>query len=202
MVLAPDHPRLLSLLAGACAGAGANIADAQIFTMSDGRALDVMVLNREFVSDEDEIRRAQRICDNIAKLLQGSEMPANLIAQRKPLRKTTLFPVKPRVSVDNDLSNQFSVIEVEGLDRPGLLSDVTGAISDLNLDIRSAHISTYGEKVVDVFYVTDLIGTKITSETRIERIEARLTRVLESSEGEVSSSVVMSSPRAFGIPHR
>jgi len=91
------------------------------------------------------------------------------------LRKTTLFPVKPRVSVDNDLSNQFSVIEVEGLDRPGLLSDVTGAISDLNLDIRSAHISTYGEKVVDVFYVTDLIGTKITSETRIERIEARLT---------------------------
>ncbi|KKN78078.1 hypothetical protein LCGC14_0354210 [marine sediment metagenome] len=202
MVLAPDHPRLLSLLAGACAGAGANIADAQIFTMSDGRALDVMVLNREFVSDDDEIRRAQRICDNIAKLLQGSEMPANLIAQRKPLRKTTLFPVKPRVSVDNDLSNQFSVIEVEGLDRPGLLSDVTGAISDLNLDIRSAHISTYGEKVVDVFYVTDLIGTKITSETRIERIEARLTRVLESSEGEMSSSVVMSSPRAFGIPHR
>ncbi|MEF2550697.1 [protein-PII] uridylyltransferase [Aurantimonas sp. A2-1-M11] len=202
MVLAPDHPRLLSLIAGACAGTGANIADAQIFTMSDGRALDVMLLNREFESDDDEIRRAERICANIAKLLQGREMPASLLANRRPPRGTALFAIKPRISVDNTLSNQLTVIEVEGLDRPGLLSDVTGAISDLNLDIRSAHISTYGEKVVDVFYVTDLIGTKITSETRIERIEARLKRVFDSPEGEMSSPVVMSSPHAFGIPHR
>lgn len=202
MVLAPDHPRLLSLIAGACAGTGANIADAQIFTMSDGRALDVMLLNREFESDEDEIRRAERICANIGKLLQGREMPASLLANRRPPRSTELFAVRPRVSVDNTLSNQLTVIEVEGLDRPGLLSDVTGAISDLNLDIRSAHISTYGEKVVDVFYVTDLIGTKITSESRIERIEVRLKRVFDSPEGEMSSPVVMSSQRAFGIPHR
>ncbi|MEH6719269.1 MAG: [protein-PII] uridylyltransferase [Aurantimonas endophytica] len=202
MVLAPDHPRLLSLLAGACAGAGANIADAQIFTMSDGRALDVMLLNREFESDDDEIRRAERICDNIERLLQGREVPANLLAHRKPSRGTRLFSLSPRIRLDNDLSNQFTVIEVEGLDRPGLLSDITGAISDLNLDIRSAHISTYGEKVVDVFYVTDLIGTKITSESRAERIEARLKAVFDNPEGEVSSLVAMSSPRAFGMPAR
>jgi [protein-PII] uridylyltransferase len=202
MVLAPDHPRLLSLLAGACAGAGANIADAQIFTMSDGRALDVMLLNREFGADDDEIRRAERICDNIERLLQGREIPANLLAHRKPSRGTRLFSLPPRIRLDNDLSNQFTVVEVEGLDRPGLLSDITGAISDLNLDIRSAHISTYGEKVVDVFYVTDLIGTKITSESRAERIEARLKAVFDNPEGEVSSPVSMSSPRAFGIPAR
>ncbi|MCB8840806.1 [protein-PII] uridylyltransferase [Aurantimonas sp. VKM B-3413] len=202
MVLAPDHPRLLSLLAGACAGAGANIADAQIFTMSDGRALDVMLLNREFASDEDEIRRGERICGYISKLLQGREISANLISARKPGRGQALFTLKPRVKVDNDLSNQFTVIEVEGLDRPGLLSDLTRAISDLNLDIRSAHISTYGEKVVDVFYVTDLIGSKVTSESRAERIEARLTRVFEHPEGEETSSSVMPSAKAFGIAYR
>ena len=202
MVLAPDHPRLLSLIAGACAGAGANIADAQIFTMSDGRALDVLVLNRAFEQDEDEIRRAERICDNIRKLLEGSEAPAALIARRKPPRDTSLFNVRPRVNVDNELSNQLTVLEIEGLDRPGLLSDLTGAISDLNLDIRSAHIATYGEKVVDVFYVTDLIGTKITSASRIERIEARLRRVFDEPEGEATSSSSMPSTRAFGIPLR
>ena len=202
MVLAPDHPRLLSLLAGACAGAGANIADAQIFTMADGRALDVMLVNREFAEDTDELRRGERICGNIGKLLQGREAPANLIARRKTPRATRLFNVKPRIAVDNNLSNQLTVVEVEGLDRPGLLSDLTGALSDLNLDIRSAHIATYGEKIVDVFYVTDLIGTKITSETRMERIEMRLTGVFEEPEGEVSSHAVMSSPKAFGMPHK
>ncbi|MEX6505708.1 [protein-PII] uridylyltransferase [Jiella sp. M17.18] len=202
MVLAPDHPRLLSLIAGACAGAGANIADAQIFTMSDGRALDVMLVNREFPTDEDEIRRGERICGYIAKLLQGREVQANLISSRKPGRGQSLFSLHPRIKLDNEISNQFTVIEVEGLDRPGLLSDLTGAISDLNLDIRSAHISTYGEKVVDVFYVTDLIGTKVTSTARAERIEARLTWVFEHPEGEQSSPAAMPSERAFGIAYR
>jgi len=58
-VLAPDHPRLLSIIAGACAAAGANIADAQIYTTSDGRALDTILVNREFPIDEDEMRRGR-----------------------------------------------------------------------------------------------------------------------------------------------
>ena len=60
-VLAQDHPRLLSVIAGACAGAGANIVDAQVFTTSDGRALDTILINREFDLDEDERRRAERV---------------------------------------------------------------------------------------------------------------------------------------------
>ncbi len=72
-VLAPDHPRLLSLIAGGCASAGANIADAQIFTMTDGRALDIVTLNREFAEDADELRRATRIAATIESLLNGRE---------------------------------------------------------------------------------------------------------------------------------
>ena len=71
------------------------------------------------------------------------------------------------------------VIEVEGLDRPGLLSELTGAIADLSLDIASAHITTFGEKVIDTFYVTDLVGHKIENPTRQARIKAALTGVLE-----------------------
>jgi [protein-PII] uridylyltransferase len=82
------------------------------------------------------------------------------------------------------LSNRFSVIEVECLDRPGLLSDITGAISDLSLDIASAHITTFGEKVIDTFYVTDLTGQKIENLTRQAKIRETLLATLESSNGQ------------------
>ena len=72
-----------------------------------------------------------------------------------------------------------SVIEVEGLDRPGLLSEITGTLSDLSLDIASAHITTFGEKVVDTFYVTDLTGQQIESPARIATIRSRLVATLE-----------------------
>ena len=72
-----------------------------------------------------------------------------------------------------------TVIEVAGRDRTGLLYDLTSALSDLSLDISSAHITTYGEKAVDVFYVTDLTNKKIDSETRQKAITERLQKVLK-----------------------
>src|SRR5690606_17605384 len=70
-VLAPDHPRLLSVIAGACAAAGGNIVDAHIFTTADGRALDTILISREFDRDEDERRRAERVGKLIEDVLSG-----------------------------------------------------------------------------------------------------------------------------------
>ena len=70
------------------------------------------------------------------------------------------------------------MVEVAGLDRPGLLYELTSTLSDLNLDITRAHITTFGEKAVDVFYVTDLTNKKIISPQRQTAIKARLTDVL------------------------
>ncbi len=80
--------------------------------------------------------------------------------------------------IDNTLSDALTVIEINGLDRPGLLYDVTREISDMNLDIASAHIATFGEKAVDVFYVTDLLGAQITSATRHAAIKRALIGLL------------------------
>jgi [protein-PII] uridylyltransferase len=85
------------------------------------------------------------------------------------------------VFVNNALSDVFTVIEVTGRDRTGLLYELTEALSDLSLDIASAHITTFGEKAVDVFYVTDLTSKKIESETRQDAIKTRLTKILEGS---------------------
>src|SRR5690606_35072902 len=93
-------------------------------------------------------------------------------------RGAKAFRLEPVAAIRNALSTRFSVIEVEGLDRPGLLSEITGTISDLSLDIASAHITTFGEKVIDTFYVTDLTGQKIENPTRQQAIRARLLATL------------------------
>ena len=72
-LLAPNHPRLLALVAGACTGAGANIVDAQISTTRDGMALDTIHLEREFDHAEDEERRAKKIAQTIEKSLTKSQ---------------------------------------------------------------------------------------------------------------------------------
>jgi [protein-PII] uridylyltransferase len=178
-VVAPDHPRLLALLTGACAAAGANIAGAQIYTTADGLALDTILIQREFNTKDDELRRAERVSDVIKQALQGKiRLREAVAAARRPSARLKAFSVEPRAIIDNQSSNRQTVIEVNGLDRIGLLYDLTDALFNLNLNIASAHITTYGEKAVDVFYVTDLTGAKIESASRQAQIERTLIAVL------------------------
>jgi [protein-PII] uridylyltransferase len=174
-VVAPDHPRLLTGIAGACAAAGGNIVDAQIFTTTDGLALDTIFVSRAFERDEDELRRGQRIASNIEKTLRGEVRLAEIAPQKEPrdLRRGA-FAIEPEVTIDNSLSRAYTVVEVSGLDRTGLLRDLTASLSSLNLNIGSAHIVTFGEKAVDSFYVTDLTGQKISTPAKQAAIKRRL----------------------------
>ncbi len=182
-VYTPDHPRLLALLTGACAAAGASIASAKIFTTAGGMALDTIIIPRQSADDADEMRRAGRISGMIRRTLTGEADLPRLVA-RAPAgeRRLKAFHVAPHVLIDNDSSNRFTVIEVAGKDRIGLLHRLTTALFELNLNIISAHITTYGERAVDVFYVTDLTGAKITSAARRNAITAALTQALEEGQ--------------------
>ncbi|UJQ93509.1 [protein-PII] uridylyltransferase [Mariluticola halotolerans] len=176
----PDHPRLLSMIAGACTLGEASIIGAQVFSMRDGQALDTFRLRRAFTSDEDERIRALRIIETVRDLLQGKRyLSRDLPGDSRLNRRVKPFSVPAEVQVSNALSQKFTVIEVTGLDRTGLLHDLTREIADLSLTIGSAHIGTYGEKAVDVFYVTDLTGSKIELKARQKRIHDRLMKVLE-----------------------
>ena len=178
-VLAPDHPWLLSIIAGACAVAGANIVDAQIFTTTDGRAFDTISVSREFELDADEARRAARITESIEKALRGDLKLPEVVAKRASAKgRLKAFVVLPEVTVNNGWSNRYTMVEVIGLDRPGLLFELTATLSKLNLNIASAHVATFGERVVDVFYVTDLFGAKITAATRQATIKRALIALL------------------------
>ena len=179
-VVSPDHPRLLAIVTGACAAMGGNIVDAQIFTSADGFALDTIFLSRAFDMDEDELRRGRRVADAIERALRSEVKIDELVAGRRAARPVpTAFNVVPEVVIDNDLSSRQTVVEVTGLDRPGLLYELTTALGRMNLNIASAHIATFGEKAADVFYITDLIGTKITHPARQSAIRRGLMAVLD-----------------------
>ncbi|MCK1554215.1 [protein-PII] uridylyltransferase [Bradyrhizobium sp. 177] len=177
-IFAADHPWLLSIIAGACASAGANIVDAQIYTTTDGRALDTISISREYDRDEDEGRRATRIGEMIEDVLEGKLRLPEVVARRTVRGKARPFVIEPEVTINNQWSDRYTVIEMSGLDRPGLLYELTTAISKLNLNIASAHVATFGERARDVFYVTDLLGAQISAPTRQAAIKSALTHVM------------------------
>jgi [protein-PII] uridylyltransferase len=181
-ILATDHPWLLSIIAGACASAGANIVDAQIYTTTDGRALDTIAISREYDRDEDEGRRATRIGEMIEDVLEGKLRLPEAVARRAGRGKLRAFVVEPEVTINNQWSELYTVIEVSGLDRPGLLYQLTTALSKLNLNIASAHVATFGERARDVFYVTDLLGAQINAPTRQAAIKSALLHLLSSED--------------------
>src|SRR5450830_1361254 len=183
-VMAPDHPWLLSIIAGACAMAGANIVDAQIYTTTHGRALDTISLSREFEREEDEERRTNRVADSIEKALRGGLRLPDVVGKRAaPKGRIKAFALEPTVTINNQWSHRYTMVEITGLDRTGLLYEMTTTLSKLNLNIASAHVATFGERVVDVFYVTDLMGAQITSPTRQAAIKRALIALFAVPEG-------------------
>jgi [protein-PII] uridylyltransferase len=186
-VLAPDHPWLLSIIAGACAMAGANIVDAQIYTTTDGRALDTISVSREFERDDDEQRRANRIADSIQKALRGELRLPDMVTKRPPKGRIKAFALEPTVTINNQWSHRYTMVEVTGLDRTGLLYELTATLSKLNLNIASAHVATFGERVVDVFYVTDLLGAQINSPTRQAAIKRALIALFAANDADAKA---------------
>ena len=175
----PDHAGLFSQLAGAIAMSGGSIVDAKAFTTSDGFALDVFSVQDaegEAFGDKDRLGRLRQ---TIEKTLRGQVWPRQALATRQQKSKASAFRIRPKVLFDNDASQLATVIEVECLDRPGLLYDVTQAIFESGLSISSSMIATYGEKAVDVFYVRDGFGHKVRHPERLETVEKRLKAALE-----------------------
>src|SRR3954466_5534390 len=182
-ILANAHPWLLSIIAGACASAGANIVDAQIYTTTDGRALDTIAISREYDRDEDEGRRATRIREMIEQVLEGKLRLPEVVARKAANRgKVRAFVVEPEVIINNQWSDRYTVIEVSGLDRPGLLYQLTTAISKPTPNTPSAHVAPLGNRPREVFYFPALPGPKTSPPPRQPAIKSALIHLLASEE--------------------
>ncbi len=177
-VYAQDYAGLFAGAAGAMAMASANIVNARVVTLNDGMALESFWVQG---ADGGPLTRAEEVAHlkkTLTEVLTGKVSPAKVLRQRPDLGRTRVFTVQPRVLVDNAASDKFTIIEVNARDRRGLLFTITHALLDFGVTISSARISTYGERAVDVFYVRDLIGHKITAEPRITRLREKLLTAL------------------------
>jgi len=179
-VYASDHPGLFSKVAGALAVAGASIVDARIHTMTNGMALDTFWIQDAAGGSFDAPHRIARMAVLIEQALSGRLRIAEEIRKsRPPSPRTRAIHVPPRVVIDNHASATHTVVEVNGRDRPGFLHDVTAAMSEAGLQIASAHVTTYGVRAVDVFYVKDVFGLKIENERKLAMLKEALLAALE-----------------------
>ncbi len=176
-----DHAGLFSKISGALAVAGASIVDARIHTMTNGMALDTFWIQDAAGGTFDAPHRLARLSVVIEQALSGRiRLAAEIRKVSKVLlgRRTRALHAPPRVVIDNHASNTYTVVEVNGRDRPGLLHDVTAAISDQGVQIASAHVSTYGVRAVDVFYVKDIFGLKVENERKLGQLRDALLAAL------------------------
>ena len=169
-----DHPGIFSRLSGALAMVGANVVDARTYTSKDGYATAVF-----WIQDGDgnpfEASRLQRLEKTIMKTLLGEVVATEALKSRDKIKKRErAFKVPTTITIDNEGSEIYTIIEVDTRDRPGLLNDLTRTLANSNVYIASAVIATYGEQVVDSFYVKDMFGLKFYGESKRRTLEKRL----------------------------
>jgi [protein-PII] uridylyltransferase len=169
-----DHPGIFSRLAGALALVGANVVDARTFTSKDGFATAAF-----WIQDGDgspyESARLPRLRKMITQTLNGNVVPRDAIKDRDKLKaRERAFKVPTHITFDNEGSEIYTIIEVDTRDRPGLLFDLTRTLANMNVYIASAVIATYGEQVVDTFYVKDMFGLKFHATGKQRTLERKL----------------------------
>ncbi|MEM9843640.1 MAG: [protein-PII] uridylyltransferase [Pseudomonadota bacterium] len=174
-----DHPGIFARLSGALALVGANVVDARTFTTKDGFCVAAF-----WIQDSDgrpyEEERMPRLERMIHKTLSGEVVAHDAMKTRDKIKKRErAFRVPTHVTFDNEGSEIYTIIEVDTRDRPGLLFDLARTMAEANVYINSTVIATYGEQVVDTFYVKDMFGLKFHSATKQRSLERRLREAID-----------------------
>ena len=169
-----DHPGLFSRMTGALALVGANVVDARTYTSKDGYATAIFWI-QDAEGHPYEKARMPRLRQMIERTLKGEVITREALKDKDKIKKREqAFRVQTHITFDNEGSDLYTIIEVDTRDRAGLLHDLTRTLAANNVYIASAVIATYGEQVVDTFYVKDMFGLKFHQESRRQALEKKL----------------------------
>jgi len=176
LVVAADRSGLLSWIAGALSLAGLSILTAKVFTTEDGVAVDVFEVAGAFEPDVGE-ERWREFRGLLRRAIEGRvSLEHRMSEKRRHYPAPGETPVT--VTVDNEVSDFFTVIEIGASDRIGLLYDITRTLSELKLDVHLAKVATYTDRVIDAFYVRDDVGSKVTDDEQVAGIEEAVRSLL------------------------
>jgi [protein-PII] uridylyltransferase len=179
-VFAPDREGLFFRICAGLAAAGASIIDARVHTTRDGMALDNLLVTDARGKAYSDKRLRQRLVRSVEQALGRDEPPR--IPASPPERRRSAFRIAPSVAIAERASSRTTVAEVNARDRPALLASLAGAIHRCGLQLHSAHIATYGERAVDVFYLTRPDGKKLAPDDIAALRSALLTAAGETHE--------------------
>ena len=182
IVSGADRTGLFADLAGTLARLGANVVSAQVFTSKSGRIVDIFMLqdNTKAAFAAGDAPRMERLEAAMRDALAGNPITGDV--KTRAGRREAAFLVQPSVQIRDDLSAEYTVIDVGGRDRPGLLHEVADVLADMKLSIHSAHVGSYGERVFDAFYVQNAQGQKLGTKARKDSLKERLLAVLGREE--------------------
>ena len=173
LVITPDHHGLFSQISGLVASSGYDIVSAKIITRSDGYALDTFFLQNKERKPISDINLRKKLIETITKGLEGNfniEKALNIKWKEIPARfRAVKAPI--RVIVDNKTSDQYTILDIKCKNAPGVLYKITKIITSLGLQINTANVSTYGDRVVDIFYLKNAFGSKVDDNTTIEKVK-------------------------------
>ena len=181
-ICAHDMPGLFSRITGVMAANGINILGAQINTSKNGKVLDILQVNSPQGNLITDPVRWDKIEKDMRQVLHGEVQIATLVAKRK---RPTLLTARPaprfatKVDVDNDVSEEYTVIDILTHDKVGLLYLITSTLAEMGLYIGVSKISTKVDQVADVFYVQDIFGHKITVPEKLGEICSRLMTAID-----------------------
>jgi [protein-PII] uridylyltransferase len=181
LVVAADHPGLLSQIAGSLALAGLSVLSAQVFTTDDHVAADLFQVQGSFATTIEE-ERWRSFRKTLRRAVEGQAGLAHLVADKRAHYPAPSSASPITVKVDNEASDFYTVVEVGAPDRIGLLFDITKTLADLELDVHVAKVATYPGRVIDAFYVRNVDGTKVTDPDQVARIEAAF-RIAPAQQG-------------------
>ncbi len=196
VVVADDVPGLLAKIAGVLFANRIDIMDATIYSREPaagpdgsgkGEALDVFRIRKAYegaVTDEAKIASIEK---DLLAVLEGRLTVEALVASR-PANSSLFGPSKPEVpptevKIDNEVSRDFTVVDVFTEDRPGVLYTIAHTLHEQGLDIHRSKVGVEADRVADVFYVRDKAsGVKILDPDRVEEIRAALVAALPSGK--------------------
>jgi [protein-PII] uridylyltransferase len=181
-ICAQDMPGLFSRITGVMAANGVNILGAQINTSRNGKVLDILQVNSPQGMLITDPQRWQKVEAEMRLAILGEVKVADLVARRQ---RPTLLTSRPaprfatRVEIDNEVSSDYTVIDIYTHDKVGLLYLITSTLTRLGLYIGVSKISTKVDQVADVFYVRDIFGQKVMNTEKLAEITTQLKTAID-----------------------
>ena len=174
IVICPNRSGVLKDIVAGFNSSQINILGSRIISLNNNDIIDVFWVTSSIQKAIIEKNEQERVIQNITASLNQEELETY-----KPLFQTKIkVEVEPRITIDNQMSKLVTTFQILSGDRQGLLMDILQIFHDQNMSVQSAKISTYGEKVFDIFQITDLKNKKIKDTKILKTLEDQLLKIL------------------------